>query len=122
MDCLFCKIISNEIPSYKIYEDSEFLAFLDIFPKTEGHTLVIPKKHVDKVWDYPEIGKYWEAVTKVANYLKKVSGEEVRALVYGFDVPHAHVHLMPGKTDNLSGKQLSGAELEKTRQRLTMLK
>ena len=110
-DCLFCKIISKEIPFYKIYEDKEFLAFLDIFPKTEGHTLVIPKQHAEKVWDYPEAGKYWEAVTNIAQHLKQASGEEVRALVYGFDVPHAHVHLMPGKTDNLKGEKATGKQL-----------
>ena len=119
-DCIFCKIVKGEIPSYKIYEDEEFLAFLDIFPKTEGHSLVIPKKHVQWVWDYPELGKYFETVAKIARHLKKAGGEEVRALVYGFDIDHAHIHLMPGKTDNLNGQKLSGDELEKSQQKFSL--
>lgn len=121
-DCLFCKIIKGEIPSYKIYEDEEFLAFLDIFPKTEGHTLVIPKTHVDKVWDYARIGPYFATVTKIARHLKQVSRQEVRALVYGFDISHAHVHLMPGQKDNLSGQKLSGEQLESIRKQFAIVK
>lgn len=106
-DCLFCKIIKGEIPSYKIYEDKNFLAFLDIFPKTEGHTLVIPKIHIQWVWDYPALGGYFELVGKLARHLRQVSGREVvRGLVYGIEVPHAHVHLMPGKADNFDGSKL----------------
>ena len=122
-DCIFCKIVKGEIPSYKIYEDNQFLAFLDIFPKTEGHTIVIPKTHVHWVWDYPDLGKYFEVVGRIARHLRQVSKEKtVRCLVFGFDVPHAHVHLMPGKTDNLTGQKLSGDELEKRRLRFAMTK
>lgn len=119
-ECIFCQIISGTIPAYKIYEDSEFLTILDIFPKTVGHALVIPKKHVEKVWDYPEIGKYFEMVTKIAQHLKQVSGEEVRALVYGFDVPHAHVHLMPGKKDNLAGEKATVEQLAEWQKKYKM--
>ena len=52
-ECIFCQIVAGKLPSYKVYEDEEFLAFLDIFPKSTGHTLVIPKKHVEWVWDLP---------------------------------------------------------------------
>jgi histidine triad (HIT) family protein len=122
-DCLFCKIVKGEIPSYKIYEDKEFLAFLDIFPKTEGHTLVIPKKHVAWVWDYPELGKYGEVVGKIARHLReKNNGQMVRSLIYGVEVPHAHIHLMPGQENNLSGQQLSGDQMEKIRDKFSMLK
>lgn len=110
-DCIFCKIVKGEVPSYKVYEDQEFLAFLDIFPKTEGHVLVIPKKHVEWVWNIDNIGQYFETVAKIAKHLKQVSGEEVRALVFGFDIPHAHVHLMPGKTDKFKGEKRSDVEL-----------
>jgi len=119
-ECIFCQIATGKIPCYKIYEYKDYLAFLDIFPKTEGHILVIPKIHIEKVWDHPEPGKYWETVTKVAQHLKQVSGEEVRALVYGFDVPHAHVHLLPGKTDKFSGQKLSDAELKEIQSRFLM--
>lgn len=122
-DCLFCKIINHEIPSYTIYEDEDFLAFLDIFPKTKGHTLVIPKRHIQWVWDFDNIGKYWEVVGKIARHLREKSEEKVvRSLVYGVEVPHAHVHLMPGIADEFSGQQLSGAEMEKLRQKFSMLK
>ena len=122
VECIFCQIVAGEIPSYKIYEDKEFLAFLDIFPKSEGHTLVIPKTHYPWVWDYPEPGKYFAVVTKIAKHLKKVSGQDVRGLVYGFDIPHAHVHLMPGKTNQFDGQQLSAEELKKIQQVFTTVK
>ena len=112
-DCLFCKIIKGEISSYKIYEDKDFLAFLDIFPKTVGHTLVIPKKHVQWVWDYPALDKYFELVGKLARHLRARSGEPmVRSLVYGIEVPHAHVHLLPGQTNKFDGKQLAPDKLQ----------
>jgi len=120
-DCIFCKIVKKEIPSYKIYEDENFLAFLDIFPKTEGHCLVIPKKHVQWVWDYPELGKYFETVAKIARKFREISGEPIiRSVIWGWEVPHAHIHLLPGKTDNLNGQQLSGDELEMIRKRFAV--
>ncbi|MCG2692058.1 HIT domain-containing protein [Microgenomates group bacterium] len=120
-NCIFCKIVKNEIPSYIIYEDKEFLGFLDIFPKTEGHTLVIPKKHVQWVWDYPELGKYFEVVGKIARHLRKVSPDKiVKSVIWGWEVAHAHIHLMPGKTDNLTGQQISGAEMERIQQKFSL--
>ena len=65
-ECIFCKIVAGELPSYKVYEDANFLAFLDIYPRTKGHTLVIPKKHYQWVYDVPEFGKYWEIAKKIA--------------------------------------------------------
>lgn len=122
-ECLFCQIISGQIPCYKIYEDQDYLAFLDIFPKTEGHTLVIPKVHTEWVWDVKNLGKYWETVGKIARNLREKNNNQiVRSLVYGMEVPHAHVHLMPGKTDNLTGKKLSGDQMEKIRDKFLMLK
>lgn len=119
-DCIFCRIASGSIPSYKIYADDHYLAFLDIFPKTTGHTLVIPKAHTEWVWDVPDLGRFFTKVGEIARHLRQKSGSPVRSLIYGFDVPHAHVHLFPGKTDNLSGKQLSADEMEKTRQRFAV--
>ena len=108
MDCIFCKIVQGELPCYKIYEDENFLAILDIFPLASGHTLVIPKKHYRWVWDLPtgrqvsgNIGDYFEVCQKVANHYRKVSGEEtVLSLVIGEQVPHPHVHLIPGLDKN----------------------
>jgi histidine triad (HIT) family protein len=116
--CLFCQIVKGEIPSYKIYEDEEFLAFLDIMPNSTGHTLVISKKHVVWVWDYPDLGKYFETVGMIARHHRKVSGQKViRSMVFGWEVPHAHVHIKPGRTDDLKGEKLSGDELEKIREK-----
>jgi len=110
-DCIFCQIVKGKIPSYKVYEDDEFLAFLDVFPKTEGHTLVIPKKHVEWVWDYPNLGKYFEVVGKVArNHRKVIGGEMVRSMIFGLEVPHAHIHVKPGQKDNLKGDKLEEDE------------
>ena len=121
-DCLFCKIIKGEIPSYKIYEDKDFLAFLDIFPKSAGHTLIIPKVHVQWVWDYPEPGKYFAVVAKIARHLKAISSQDVRGLIFGFDIPHAHVHLLPGKADQFKGEKLSGEQLDRLQQRFAIVK
>lgn len=96
MECIFCKIISGEIPSYKVYEDENFFAFLDIRPLNPGHTLVIPKKHYRWVWDVENIGGYFEVVKKIANAIKKVLNTDyVVSLVFGEEVPHAHVWLAP---------------------------
>ena len=96
--CIFCKIVAGEVPAFKIYEDDSFLAFLDINPWVEGHTLVIPKKHYRWVWDMPEklVKEYFAVVAKIANHYRKVLGVEfVMSWIYGYDVPHAHIHLVP---------------------------
>lgn len=95
-DSIFTKIIKGEIPSHKIYEDELTYAFLDIHPKTPGHTLVIPKKQVEFVWDLDD--EDYEAVMrtakKVALKLREVTGAPyIGQLVFGMDVPHAHVHV-----------------------------
>ncbi len=96
MDCIFCKIIAGEIPSYKVYEDDNFFAFLDISPLNPGHTLIIPKKHYRWVWDVPNIGEYYQVVGKTAKAIKKAfSTDWVISLVVGEAVPHAHVWLIP---------------------------
>lgn len=95
-DCIFCKIIAGEIPSYKIYETGNFLAFLDIFPTTEGYTLVIPKKHYRWVWDVENIGEYFEVCQKVAKHYQKVTGRDgIYSMILGEEVPHAHVRIIP---------------------------
>ncbi len=95
-NCIFCKIATGQAPCYKIYEDEEFLAFLDINPWVEGHTLVIPKQHHRWVWDVPNPGEYFKVTNTIANHLKeKMDTEFVMSWIYGYDVPHAHIHLMP---------------------------
>ena len=97
MDDVFSKIIKGEIPCYKIYEDEKNLAFLDISPETKGHTLVIPKVNVDKIYELEDEDyiSLFLAVKKVAKRIEEVLGERVIMKVMGTDVPHAHVHLMP---------------------------
>ncbi|MGB9706642.1 MAG: HIT family protein [Microgenomates group bacterium] len=98
--CVFCKIVKGEIPAYKIYEDKEFLAFLDINPFVDGHTLVIPKKHYQWVWQVPNIGEYFSVVKKIASHFQKVFNDEfVASVIWGTDVPHAHIHLLPKAYD-----------------------
>lgn len=95
-DCVFCKIVAGEIPSYKVWEDKNFLAFLDIHPLSPGHTLVIPKKHFRWVWDVEDYCEYFEKVREVAMLLKnKLGADWVQMNVMGNDVSHAHVHLIP---------------------------
>lgn len=104
-DCLFCKIVASDIPSYKIYEDNDFLAFLDIFPATEGYTLVIPKKHYRWVWDVENIGAYFEVCQKVAKHFQKVTNNEsVYSMTLGEEVPHAHVRIFSGSDKDYSAK------------------
>ncbi|MBP6866500.1 MAG: HIT domain-containing protein [Candidatus Pacebacteria bacterium] len=98
-NCIFCKIVKGDIPSYKVYEDDKFLAFLDIFPATEGYTLVIPKEHFRWVWDVSNIGEYFEVCQKVAKHLSEVAGSPVYSMTLGEEVPHAHVRLFPANQD-----------------------
>jgi len=97
MASIFTKIIEGEIPSYKIYEDEKTYAFLDINPETKGHTLVVPKAEIDKIYELPDEDYHalWASVKKVAAHMEEVSGRRVIMKVVGTDVPHAHVHLMP---------------------------
>ncbi len=97
MSSVFTKIIQGEIPCYKIYEDDKTIAFLDIEPEAEGHTLVVPKIEVEKVYELPE--EYYQAVMatvkKLAQHMEAVLGERMQIKVVGIDVPHAHVHILP---------------------------
>jgi len=101
-ESIFTKIIRGEIPCHKIYEDARTFAFLDIHPIQPGHTLVIPKKQVDLLWDLePEDYEAVMATTrKVAKRLKEVFPEKQRVGVHieGLDVPHAHVKVFPFDT------------------------
>ena len=100
-DSIFTKIIKGEIPAHKIYEDAKTLAFLDIHPKKPGHTLVIPKKQVEFIWDLPESDylALMQTVQMVGNRIREViKPEYVGEAVEGIGVPHAHVHVFPFST------------------------
>jgi histidine triad (HIT) family protein len=108
-NCIFCKIVAGEIPAHKVYEDDNFLAFLDIHPLAPGHTLVIPKEHHRWVWDVPEAGDYFEVVKKVANALKTAfSTDFVLAKIVGEEIPHAHIWIYPD--NKVAGDKLDFAE------------
>lgn len=94
-DCIFCKIVRGDIPSTKVYEDDDFLVFMDITPRSPGHVQVIPKEHYRWVWDVPHIGAYFEVVQKVAKAVQKAFHEAVRSRIEGDEVPHAHVWIFP---------------------------
>lgn len=100
-DSIFTKIVRSEIPAHKVYEDDLALAFLDIHPAQPGHTLVIPKKQVEFVWDLPEVdyAAVMNAAKTVALRLRDVLGTKyVGERIVGVDVPHAHVQLVPFNT------------------------
>ena len=95
-DCVFCKIVAKEIPAHIVYEDEEFLAFLDIRPQSPGHTLIIPKKHYRWVWDVPNLSAYFEIVGKIARAQRSAFAQEhILSKIIGEEVPHAHVWVFP---------------------------
>ncbi len=116
MDCVFCKIIKGEIPSYKIYEDDKVLAFLDINPTSTGHTLIIPKKHTLDLMDIDN-----DVLTHIFNVARKIANLQIEKLnATGFtlvqnngsvqDVKHYHLHVMPAYNKK---KKLSLEEVHK---------
>ncbi|MCX8103434.1 MAG: HIT family protein [Candidatus Bipolaricaulota bacterium] len=103
MSCVFCKIARGELPAYVVYEDPETLAFLDLYPMTDGHTLVIPKLHAERLSELPPelAGTLFQTVQKVSERIARALGAP--ALNIGFNdgraagqaVPHLHVHIIP---------------------------
>lgn len=97
-DSIFTKIIKGEVPCHKIYEDDKVIAFLDIHPINPGHTLVVPKKQVDHLWDLDdEDYHYLMSVVKhiAENIRKTLNPPRVGVLVEGFAIAHCHVHIIP---------------------------
>jgi histidine triad (HIT) family protein len=95
-DCIFCKIISREISAHIVYEDDNFLAFLDINPQSPGHAQVIPKKHYRWVWDVPNEGEYFKVVKKIAIAQQKAfDAEFIASKIIGTEIPHAHIWVLP---------------------------
>jgi len=95
---IFTRIINGEIPAHTIYEDDKIIAFLDLHPLTEGHTLVVPKTQVDHIWDLndEDYDYLWKIVKKIGTKIRKVIGSpRIGVVVEGFGVPHCHIHLIP---------------------------
>ncbi|NOZ34291.1 MAG: HIT family protein [Chlorobi bacterium] len=102
MASIFTKIINGEIPSYKIAEDENFFAFLDINPLTKGHTLIVPKKEIDYIFNVDDetLGGMMVFAKKIAKALDKATDcIRVGIVVIGTEVPHAHIHLIPFKDE-----------------------
>ena len=124
MASIFSKIVNGEIPAYKVAEDENYLAFLDIFPVAKGHTLVIPKNEVDYLFDLDDelYAGLQLFAKKVAIGLKKaIPCQKVGVLVLGLEVPHAHIHLIPMQNEadvlNFSKKQkFSPEEFQKIKE------
>lgn len=117
MATIFTKIIQGEIPSYKIAENDDFYAFLDIFPLEKGHCLVVPKKEVDYIFDMEDdlLAKFHLFAKKVALAIEKsIECKRVGIAVIGLEVPHAHIHLIPLHKDaiNFSNPKLTFSEEE----------
>ncbi len=110
-DCIFCKVIAKEVPGYFILEEESYVAFLDIFGSTDGHVMVVPRKHGLSIFDYSkeELGQYMEGVQNVAKKLEK--NLNTGSITIGINhkeekgVPHLHIHLIPRFKDD-GGKVL----------------
>lgn len=117
MASIFTKIINGEIPAYKVAEDDNYFAFLDIFPVAKGHVLVIPKKEVDYLFDLDDelyAGLQLFAKKVAVGMKKAIPCEKVGVLVLGLEVPHAHIHLVPMQNEkdllNFSEKKKFSSE------------
>ncbi len=103
LNCIFCKIVKGEIPSEKIYEDENLLAFMDIFPINKGHVLIITKDHYQWMQDVPDelISKSFIKTKELITAIKNgVGADYVQISVVGKDVPHFHIHLIPRFNDD----------------------
>lgn len=101
MSSIFTKIIQGEIPCYKIEENNDFLAFLDVFPLVEGHVLVVPKQEIDYIFDLPDkmLSEINLFAKKVATKIQKsIPCKRIGVAIIGLEVPHAHIHLVPLQT------------------------
>ncbi|KKT75938.1 MAG: Histidine triad (HIT) protein [Microgenomates group bacterium GW2011_GWA2_44_7] len=107
-DCVFCKISAGQLPIYKVYEDKDYLGFLDILPLTPGHTLLIPKVHCRWVDDVAEFGEYFEAAKKIGLAQRKILGAfTVHYLTLGFEIPHAHIRIVPRFENDGHGEKIN---------------
>lgn len=103
MSSIFSKIINGDIPCYKIAENEQFLAFLDVFPLVKGHVLVVPKQEIDYIFDLPDqlLADMFIFAKKLAPAIEKaVPCKRIGLSVIGLEVPHAHLHMVPMNTAN----------------------
>ena len=118
MTSIFTRIVNGEIPAHKVAEDSDYLAFLDVNPLKAGHTLVIPKKEVDYIFDLDDatyLGLLAFAKEVATQMKTKIDCKRIGVAVIGLEVPHAHIHLVPLQTVadiNFSGPKLAPSKEE----------
>ena len=118
MPSIFSKIIAGEIPCYKVKENENYLALLDVFPLVKGHVLIIPKKEVDYIFDLDEntYSSLWSFAKEVSTAIKKAFPcNRIGVAVIGLEVPHAHIHLVPinnMQDINFSNKKLALSKSE----------
>ncbi len=119
--CIFCKIVAGEIPSYRVYEDEHFVGFLDVYPISKGHVLLVPKKHYRWTHDVENFGEYWEAARVVGKKIQGSLGAGWLQFATHGQIPHAHIHIIP-RYDNVetapqvanAGKPLTFSKEEMT--------
>ena len=120
MESIFSKIVAGQIPAHKVAETSEYLAFLDINPLTEGHLLVIPKKEVDYLFDLDNetyVGLMMFAQIVAIGLKRAIPCERIGLTVIGLEVPHAHIHLIP--INSMDDMNFSRPKLKLSEERLT---
>jgi len=124
-DCIFCKIINNELPANKVYEDESFVSFLTIAPVSEGHVLIIPKEHIVWMQDAPDVmvGEIFKVTKKLMKAIQSSQQcDYAEVVVAGEEIPHFHVHVIPRMLkDNLPKfptKKYQEGEAEKIAQKI----
>jgi histidine triad (HIT) family protein len=121
-DCIFCKIVAKEIPAEIVYEDDNFLAFLDINPRSPGHCQVIPKQHFRWVWNVPNVGEYFEVAKKIALAQQKSFNQEaIWSRIMGDEITHAHIWIFP-HAETIGDKNDFAGNAEKIKNALAHLK
>ncbi len=117
--CVFCQIATKKIPAEIVYEDENFLAFLDIHPQSPGHSQVIPKKHYRWVWQVPKVGAYFEIAAKIARAQQRAFNQEmIFSKIMGDEVPHAHIWVFPAPQSTVGDKTNIKDNAEKIREKI----
>lgn len=125
MSCVFCKIIKDEIPTYKVWENNNFLAFLDVNPINPGHILLIPKKHFEEVFDFDNYlyNEVFQIIKKISKPLRNITNaKKIGVAIEGLGVSHAHIHIVPIYNGNElnpeRAKKATGNELKEMQNKL----
>ncbi len=125
-NCIFCQIIKNELPSHKVWENESFLAFLTLGSLNRGHILLIPKKHIEYIFDLQEplYTDIFQTAKQLSKPLKKaMAAKRIGVIIEGFTVPHVHIHLVPlhneDEIDPRRVKKMTDIELAETAEKIS---